>query len=138
MVDDNEYYAYFSLNGSFGPADITARVGVEPTKCWRQGDTCPQTLRERNSDRWCLYSRLGRDQTLEAHIVDVLAQLDANSQAFRAVTQEFGGTMQLVGYFFREYPGLQFERTVTDGLARYSLAVDFDFYWLYSNHREDT
>ncbi|TXT37970.1 MAG: hypothetical protein FD138_520 [Planctomycetota bacterium] len=128
MVDDNEYYAYFSVKGEFDPADITARVGVEPTECWRKGDTCPRRLMERKFSRWCLHSRLSRDQTLEAHVVDVLAQLDANSQAFRAASQEFGGTMQLVGYFFRDYPGLQFERGVTEGLARYSLEVDFDFY----------
>ena len=44
----------------------------------------------------------------------------------------------MVGYFHREYPGLHFERAVTEGLARYSLAVDFDFYGLYSHRREDT
>jgi hypothetical protein len=41
-------------------------------------------------------------------------------------------------YLHREYPGLHFERDVTAGLARYSLAVDFDFYWLNSDRRERT
>ena len=81
---------------------------------------------------------LGRDQELEAHIADVLAQLDANPEAFAAVSREFSGRMVLVGYFYRHYPGLYFERSLTEGLARYGLAVDFDFYGLYSHHREDT
>jgi Domain of unknown function (DUF4279) len=138
MDEDNQRYAYFSVSDSFDPADITARVGVPPTACWRQGEICDRTRRERQFSRWSLHSRLSRNQELEAHVADVLAQLDSNRDAFAAVAREFGGVMQLVGYFHREYPGLHFEPSVTEGLARYSLAVDFDFYGLYSHRREDT
>jgi hypothetical protein len=138
MVEDNQQYAYFSVSDGFDPAEITKRVGVRPTESWRRGDICPRRQMERKFSRWSLHSRLGRDQELEAHIRDVLVQLDANPTAFHAVSQEFGGVMQLVGYFYREYPGLCFERTITERLGWYSLAVDFDFYWLYSNRREDT
>jgi hypothetical protein len=138
MVEENQQYAYFAVSDGFDPTDITARVGVPPTECWRRGDICPRRQMERKFSRWSLHSRLGREQELEAHIADVLAQLDANPQAFEAVSREFGGVMQLVGYFHREYPGLLFERAVTEGLARYALAVDFDFYGLYSHRREDT
>jgi hypothetical protein len=138
MVEDNQQYAYFSVHDGFDPAEVTARVGVQPTESWRRGDICPRTHRERKFSRWCLHSRLSRDQELEAHIRDVLAQLDANPAGFRAASLEFGGCMQLVGYFHRDYPGLHFERDITEGLARYALAVDFDFYGLYSHRREDT
>ncbi len=138
MIEDNQQYAYFSVSGEFDPAEITARLGVQPTECWRRGEICPGRQMERKSGRWSLYSRLGRDRELEAHIADVLSQLDVNPEAFAAVSREFGGMMQLVGYFHREYPGLFFERAITEGLARYSLAVDFDFYGLYSHRREDT
>ncbi len=138
MIEDNQQYAYFSVADGFDPADITVRVGVLPTECWRRGETCTRQHSERKFSRWSLHSRLGRDRELEAHVADVLAQLDVNPDAFAAVSREFGGVMQLVGYFHREYPGLHFERAVTEGLARYSLAVDFDFYGLYSHCREDT
>ena len=138
MVQDNHQYAYFSVTDGFDPVEITARVGVEPTECWRRGDICPRRHMERKFSRWSLHSRLSRDQEMEAHIRDVLAQFDTNTEAFAAVSREFGGIMQLVGYFHREYPGLHFERDITQALARYSLAVDFDFYGLYSHRREDT
>ena len=138
MVEDNQQYAYFAVYDGFDPAEITARVGVPPTECWRRGDICPRRQPERRFSRWSLYSRLGRNRELEAHVADVLAQLDTNPEAFAAVSRQFGGVMQLVGYFHREYPGLHFERAITEGLARYSLAVDFDFYGLYSHRREDT
>jgi hypothetical protein len=46
--------------------------------------------------------------------------------------------MQLVGYFHEQYPGLHFEKDITEGLGKYKLSVDFDFYYLYSDGREDT
>jgi hypothetical protein len=138
MVDDNQQYAYFALKGDFDPVDITAKVGVQPTECWRRGDICDRTRRERSSSRWNLYSRLDRCQELEAHIRDVLAQIDARAESFAAVSRECGGWLQLVAYLHRDYPGLHFDRDITEGLARYALAVDFDFYWLCSGRRENT
>jgi|SRR5437588_923801 len=138
MVEDNQQYAYFTITDGFDPAEITAGVGIQPTEGWRRGDICARRQMERKFSRWSLYSRLGRDQKLEAHIRDVLAQLDTNPEAFRAASLEFNGCMQLVGYFHRDYPGLHFARDITEGLARHGLAVDFDFYHLYSHRREDT
>ena len=138
MVEENEHYAYFTVTGNFDPATITARIGVVPTECWQRGDIHPETRYERTFSRWSLYSRLDRDQALEAHIADVLEQLDAKAEAFAAVSREFGGIMQLVGYFWRYYPGLHFEPQMTEHLARYSLGMDCDFYGLYSHTREDT
>lgn len=88
-----------------------------------------------------MYSRLDRCQELrelEAHIRDVLAQIDARAESFVAVSRERGGWLQLVAYLHRDYPGLHFDRDITEGLARYALAVDFDFYWLCSSRREST
>lgn len=138
MVEENQQYAYFSAYGDFDPDEVTTRVGVRPTEYWRRGDICSRTQRERNFSRWSLFSRLPRDRELEAHIRDVLAQLDVNPEGLRAMSMEFSGCMQLVGYFYRDYPGLHFERDITEGLAQYALAVDFDFYFLYSHVREDT
>ena len=138
MVENNEQLAYFSVSGDFDPAMITARVGVQPTECWRRGDTCPRRLYERKFSRWSLYSRLGRNQELVAHVADVLTQLDANPEAFGEVSRECGGVMQLVSYLFCNYPGLFIERGITERLHAVSLAIVFDFYLLYSNRREDT
>ncbi len=138
MVKDNEQYAYFAVAGDLDPDEVTARTGVPPTERWRRGDVCPRTYRERTSGRWSLHSRLGRDQELEAHIRDVLAQLNASPDAFQAVSREFGGWVQLVAYLHQNYPGLHFGQDITEGLAQYSLSVDFDFYWLYSSRREAT
>jgi hypothetical protein len=128
MTKENECYAYFTVVGSFDPDEITRRVGVAATESWRKGDRNPRTDRDRNFSRWILRSRLQITASLEAHVRDVLDQLDTNRTAFRQTSVELNGVMQLVGYFFRDYPGLSFERDLIERMAEYSLSMDCDFY----------
>lgn len=128
MTDINECYAYFGLAGSFDPDAITRRVGVNPTRTFREGDPILKSKLRQKCSRWQLHSRLPRTAPLESHISDVLDQLDAQEIAFREVSQQFGGIMELVGYFYEFYPGLVFEKEIVERLAKYGLAVDFDFY----------
>ena len=137
MSEANEQYAYFTIAGDFDPDEITRAVGVTPTSSWRKGDLHPRTRTERKFSRWALESRIPRKEPLEAHIADVIAQLDQQSESFALVSRERGGCMQLVSYFHEAYPGLHFDRALVDALARYSLTVDFDFYYLWSDARED-
>ena len=38
-MSQSETYVYFALAGDeFDPAEITARLGITPTDCWRKGD----------------------------------------------------------------------------------------------------
>jgi hypothetical protein len=138
MTKENECYAYFTVDGSFDPAQITQSVGIAPTSTWRLGDLNPRTHYERKFSRWNLRSRLEDTASLEEHIADVLNQLDANSTGFRKISVELKGTMQLVAYFHRDYPGLNFKHDLIERLAEYSLGMDFDFYYLYSDRREDS
>jgi len=140
MTKDNETYAYFSLaEFTEDTAEITKRVGVEPTEFWKKGEVNPKTKLERRFSRWSLYSRLPRESDLEDHILDVLDQLDTNKDAFKAIIQEQGwGMLQLVGYFHAYYPGFGLESKIINRIAEYNLEMDCDFYYLYSDEREDT
>ncbi len=138
MTEPNEQYAYFTLTGDFDPADISKLLGVTPTECWLKGDVNPRTLRERKFSRWSLYSRLERNSSLEDHIMDVIKQLSENKSGFVDASSKHGGVMQLVAYYKSNYPGLDFERGLVKSLAEFSLSVDFDFCYLYSDSREDS
>ena len=133
-VDDapkkNKCYAYFMVFGSFHPARITERVGINPTESCLEGEPVKGTKVVRKSSRWILSSRLDTTATLEQHVADVLTQLDAKKDKFRQLSAELGGIMELVGYFYADYPGLTFERDVIARLSEYSLSVDCDFYYL--------
>lgn len=136
--DENSQYAYFTLVGDFDPAAISAQLGLEPTESWVKGSLHPRTQRERQFSRWSLKSRLSPDSALEQHVTDVLAQLDGHETAVVAASREFNGRMQLVGYFFLEYPGLCLPSAAVAQLGALGLSLDCDFYGLYSHRREDT
>lgn len=138
MTKENECYAYFTVVGSFDPEQVTRRVGLAPTTSWRKGDLNPRPPLERTFSRWNLRSRLGDTVPLELHVKDVLDQLDTNPAAFREVSVELEGTMELVAYFYRDYPGISFEHDLIERMADYSLGMDCDFYYLYSDRREDS
>ena len=128
MTRNNECYAYFALAGSFDPDAVSVRLGVNPNRTTREGDPIPKTKLRKKCNRWELHSRLPRTAPLESHISDVLDQLDVQEIAFRDVSQQFGGVMELVGYFYDFYPGLVLEPEIVEPLAKYGLIVDFDFY----------
>jgi len=95
-----------------------------------EGDAIAGSQTLRKCSLWELHSRLERTATLEQHVSDVLAQLDMNREAFKLLSDELGGVMELVGYFNAHYPGLTFDRDVVERLAQYSLSLDCDFYGL--------
>jgi hypothetical protein len=138
MSKPNEQYAYFTIVGDFDPEEITRVLTISPSDSWRKGDLHPRTRLERKFSRWSLKTRLPKTEPLEAQISDVLSQLDKQPEAFAKIITLYGGCMQLVGYFHELYPGLHFNSSIVESLARHHLSVDFDFYYLWSDARENT
>ena len=134
----NEYYAYFTVTGEFAPEDISKRLGLQPTDCWIKGSRNEQTHLERKFSRWSLYSRLDRTVALEAHVDDVLEQLQPARDRIADLLKEVTGEMILVGYFYRDYPGLHFKASTLSNLAAINVDIDMDFYYMYSDKREDS
>ena len=138
MTEPNTYRAYFTLVGDFDPANISARLGLEPTCAWKKGEINERTQRERNHSRWCLDSRLEKTKALEDHVVDVLDQLRPIASAVEEIRAEIDGGIQLVAYFYTDYPGFSLDDSVLLQLGKLKLGVDCDFYYLYSDEREDS
>jgi Domain of unknown function (DUF4279) len=120
------------VSGSFDPAQITERMGIKPTKSSLDGDLIEHTKMARKTSRWMLHSRLDKTASLEEHVSDVLDQLDARKFDFKQLSSELDGVIELVGYFYGDYPGLFFDRDVIRRLSEYSLSMDCDFYYLAS------
>lgn len=138
MTDPNNCYAYFGVYGDeIDPSALSAELRVAPTQAWRKGDL-DSRRRERRTGHWALYSRLNRTAELEEHLLDVLMQMDFNASAFAAVSQRFGGTMQLVVHFHDIGAGLNLSKNVISRLAFYDVQLDLDSYYLYSDRRECT
>jgi hypothetical protein len=138
MTKDNEHYAYITVVGDFDPETITARVGLKPSEAWTKGEQNERTHRERKFSRWSLNSRLERSASLEDHLKDVLEQALPKTEQFRQVGEEYQVGVQLVGYFYNDYPGFGVDQDSISGLARLNVGIDCDFYYLYSQSREDS
>ena len=138
MLKDNEQYAYLTVVGDFEPATITAQVGLQPSEAWTKGERSERTHLERKFSRWSLNSRLERSSSLEDHLRDVLDQALPKAEQVRQVAGEYRVGVQLVGYFYTDYPGFGIDREIIAGLASLNASIDCDFYYLYSEVREDS
>jgi len=138
MSKENEQYAYITVVGDFNPEAITARVGLKPSEAWIKGERNERTHRERKFSRWSLKSRLKLSASLEDHVKDVLEQALPKAEQFRQVGNEYQVGVQLVGYFYDDYPGFAVDQDSISGLARLNVGIDCDFYYLYSDSREDS
>ena len=138
MTRPNEYRAYFTLVGEFSPEDISMRLSLEPTSSWKKGSQNPKTQLKRNHSRWNLDSRLSRSASLEDQVKDVIEQLKPHSAAISEIRSAVDGGIQLVGYFYTNYPGFGLDAATLSDLAQLRLGIDCDFYYLYSDKREDS
>jgi hypothetical protein len=138
MTKDNEQYAYFSVTGDFDPSSITSRLRLEPTEQWMKGTRNERTHFERKFSRWSLESRLPRSSSLEDHVRDVLEQTRERAEEIQQVSKEYTAYMQLVGWFHNDYPGFGLDGDIISGLAQLNIGIDCDFYYLYSDRREDS
>jgi len=62
------------------------------------------------------------------HVKDVLDQMDAKKSECAQLSRELSGTMQLVGYFREQEPGVHFDQETVLRISEYSLCIDCDFY----------
>jgi hypothetical protein len=138
MTRPNECRAYFSFIGDFEPADITTEVRLQPSRSWRKGEINPQTQRERNHSRWCVDSRLRETEPLEKHLADVLEQLRPRAEVIAPLRSRLDGGLQFVGCFYTDYPGFGLDDVAVTELGKMKLGFDCDFYYLYSDKREDS
>ena len=138
MTKDNEQYAYFTVTGDFDPSTISTHLQLQPTEQWMKGSRNERTHLERKFSRWSLESRLDRSASLEDHVRDVLDQTLGHAEEIRQVGKEHTTHVQLVGWFHNDYPGFGMERDIISGLASLNIGIDCDFYYLYSDSREDS
>jgi len=117
MTKNNEQYAYLTVVGEFSPETITTQLALMPSKAWMKGDLNEKTQLERKFSRWSIHSRLERSASLENHVEDVLEQVLAKAEHIRRIGTEYQVGVQLMGYFYNDFPGFCMDRDLISGLA---------------------
>jgi hypothetical protein len=126
---ESEVYAYFLLIGvDFQPDEITAQVGITPTKTWTKGDLrLPGAVVRHQENGWMVLSKLDRSADLEEHIKSVLEQLQPSwdilqklcllhSAEFACVVYSYGG----------DRPAIHFDREVIKQVNELNSTIDVD------------
>jgi hypothetical protein len=127
------------VQAGYSAVPRAGRSGWRSRRSAPEQGTGPDCARRTGADRTCSHPPCLRVSAAIVTAGDswwlLLSEVDRRVSQRK---QGLAGCMQLVGYFNEQYPGLHFERGIVEGLAKYALSVDFDFYYLYSNEREDT
>ena len=95
-------YAWFDFRGeNLEPAEITARLGIEPTEAWKKGDKHRNGFHYRRFSLWCWASTRGQEPIWIDKLVDeVIDKFQNKVEAINEIKQLFGleSTLQIILY----------------------------------------
>ncbi|MBI5773395.1 MAG: DUF4279 domain-containing protein [Verrucomicrobia bacterium] len=136
-MDKNEAYAYLRIvEFPCTVAELTQRIGLQPTEAWHAGDAALLPRPPRKFNVWHLRSRLPTSEDVERHIIDVLDQVRGREAVLREVARDYGITMECVGHFHEYYPGFALDAETVRRLGECGASIDLDFYHYFTEKQE--
>ncbi|WP_449418172.1 DUF4279 domain-containing protein [Phormidium nigroviride] len=134
---ESEIYAYFQLIGmEFDPDEVTAKVGIKPTKIHRIGDLITSRgTRRYEENAWCVYSQLEEKSIhLEDYVKSVLEQLQPGWLPLVELCKHYYVEIACVIYYSGSVPSIHFDKYIVEMAHQLNAEIDVDLYVL----REDT
>jgi hypothetical protein len=112
------------------PDEVTATLGLAPSRSWRTGDLINERMgRRRSTGEWCLSSGLGLDAPLEEHVDAVLRQLrPCWPRLVDLCTRYEAGLNCVVKSYGGDRPALPFDKEVVRRCAELGAWIDVDLY----------
>lgn len=130
---ESEIYAYFSLIGiDLDPEEITAKVGIKPTKTWRVGDlVSPRATIRKKYSGWSVYSQVENSIHLEDYIKSVLEQLQPGWRSLVELCKVYKAEISCVIYYRSgSVPAIHFDKYLVEMAHQLNAEIDVDFYVL--------
>jgi hypothetical protein len=82
---------YFDLVGDgFDPNEVTAELGIEPTKTWRRGESLVPGMRPRSHDVWSLKFGGEASWDFESQLDQLVELMQPRSKALAGLYDRFG------------------------------------------------
>ncbi|RTQ46307.1 DUF4279 domain-containing protein [Hymenobacter gummosus] len=134
-------YVYFALQGhDFDPAEVTRRLGTEPTAAWRRGDK----LRYNPSAKYACWQWQTRPAALllDELVTQVVARFEDHAPAIVGLKQQFGldSVLEIVLYVDvndeAPAPALGHDLRTISFLYRTQTTTDVDIYRYDSREEE--
>lgn len=129
---NNEISVAFTLTDfDCDPEEITARVGITPTKTWIMGDFInkKKTIKYEYNG-WKVHSKLDKEADLESHIISVLAQLKPGWQSLVKISQSYYTEISCAIYLYsdNQLPAIHFNQEILQQIAELNAEIDIDLY----------
>lgn len=114
------------------PEEFSRRLGMQPTKSWRVGDTEAHSRIPHKDSSWIL--RLAPRPAVDFTdlVEELLSQLDACKAEVAALARDprFSSRLSCVGYMTSIVPAIYFEAKLLARIAELGLALDVDLFQL--------
>jgi hypothetical protein len=127
-------YAYFALRGDFNPAEVTVRLGIEPTRTWEKDDKS-KFKAHRESAFWAWETVRGKEIIFVENLVEeVVAKLESKAQVIVELKRQLQAesTLQVVLYIDmnekKSTPALGHEVRTINFLYATQTSTDVDIY----------
>lgn len=108
------------------PEEVTAFVGVTPSKTWRTGDAIERSRRAYDSNGWRVSAE--RPLDVEAGVDALFERLAPHWKALRQLSDESRVELSVVIYAGQQVPAIHLRRDQIDRLAELGGSVDVDVY----------
>ncbi|WBA44381.1 DUF4279 domain-containing protein [Hymenobacter canadensis] len=137
-------YVYFALKGdTFDPAEVTARLGVVPTRTWQKGDPTTYGNRQWQYSGWQLSTAIGTEPLdIDRLVTEIVGQLHDRTEAIVSVKEQFGleSVLEIILYIDvneeASTPALGHDLQTIDFLYHTRTITDVDIY-RYDSGNED-
>lgn len=115
------------LVGDFGPDELEAKTGLQPSECLPKGEWVDRFQAARIVTRWRLDSGRADDAPLEDHLRGLLGRLDAvvDRKTLVEAIRLYHGRVELYARGADARSGLRLPSDLLAGLARYGLDATF-------------
>lgn len=125
----NELRASLRVLGFPGePEQITARLGLEPSRAWLAGESLGTNRRPRKSNGWEV-EVVGRDGEEPDAVIERLLEVVAGREAeVRELSAAATVELVVVVYAYEYMPGVSFSQGVVERLAQMGCSIDIDLY----------
>jgi Domain of unknown function (DUF4279) len=120
------------LSSDMGPDEISDRLGLQPTKSWRAGDTETHSKVPHKDGRWILRLPPRPAVDFTDLVEELLVQLDPCKAEVAGLARDSGFSARLscVGYMTTIVPAVYFENELLVRIAGLGLALNVDLFQL--------
>jgi hypothetical protein len=128
----SEISTYFRLAGAFNPDEITAAIGIAPTRTHRSGELIsPRAIMRYQNDIWRLDSSLDKSSDLEAQILDVLERLQPGGAALVNLCTQYAASFEcVISSYGGDRPAIAFSRDILKQVTALNAEIGVDLYVL--------